>query len=64
VVICAKRAYLTTCHSLLAQSLSTSSDFMICMPFAKHIVQVLVPPRVNHEYTLCGQHCPVRAVCR
>jgi hypothetical protein len=35
---CAKRTYITTFCQLLAQSLSKSSDFMICVPFANHKV--------------------------
>ena len=35
---CAKRTSTTTFHSLLAQALSKSSDFMICVPFANHRV--------------------------
>jgi hypothetical protein len=35
---CAKSTYKTTFSSLLAQSLSKSSDFMICAPFANHTV--------------------------
>jgi hypothetical protein len=35
---CAKSTYKTTFRSLLAQSVSKSSDFMICAPFANHIV--------------------------
>jgi hypothetical protein len=35
---CAKSTYKTTFHQLLAQSLSKSSDFMICVQFANHRV--------------------------
>jgi hypothetical protein len=35
---CAKRTYITTFRQLLAQSVSKSSDFMICVPFANHRV--------------------------
>jgi hypothetical protein len=34
----AKSTYTTTSHSLLAQPVSSSSDFMICAPFANHTV--------------------------
>jgi hypothetical protein len=35
---CAKSSYTTLFRSLLAQSVSKSSDFMIGVPFANHIV--------------------------
>ena len=35
---CAKRTEITTFRALLAQSVSKSLDFMICVPFANHKV--------------------------
>ena len=35
---CAKSPETTTLHQLLAQSLSKSSNFMICVPLANHRV--------------------------